>query len=150
MLVIKLIIVSETDCDSNHSRQQPRQRPSNLKVQSSNPIYEGGAVYETMPGESFKALLSPASTPSTPSADSATRYIFDHNMIPSLPPPRKGSVCQTPTLDSMDKKVAMKRAEQLPAPLMLNDEYMIMQNPPLSKDNGITSVDTVTDAQCKT
>ena len=44
----------------------------------------------------------------------------------------------------------MKRAEQLPAPLMLNDEYMIMQNPPLSKDNGITYVDTVTDTQCKT
>ena len=95
---------SETDFSNHTERQQTRNRGrlSNLKMQASNPIYER-AVYETIPGESFKSLLSPGSIPSTPSADSATRYVFDHDIAPTIPPPRKGSVCLTPTLESVQK-----------------------------------------------
>lgn len=120
---------SETDFSNHTGRQQTRNRgrPSNLKIQASNPIYEG-AVYETIPGESFKSLLSPGSTPSTPSADSAIRYIFDHDIAPNIPPPRKESVCQTPTLESVEKVDLSLQGAEIPRSFMLDDEYVIMQN----------------------
>ena len=78
-------------------------------MQSNNPIYEGGAIYETMPGEAFKSLLNPSSveslcTPHTPLAESATRYVFDVNITaPNVPPPRKSSICQLPMLKSVEE-----------------------------------------------
>ena len=120
------------DNNNSHSMQQPRTRPSNLKVQANNPIYDG-VMYETMPGESFKCLLSPTttSTSNTPLADSATRYELDQNTVPSLPPPRKSSVCQKPTLESVEdvsEHMSLQKFE-LP-PHTLGDEYMVLHSPP--------------------
>ena len=120
-------------------RVQAQERPSNLRLQESNPIYEG-AIYETMPGESFKALLSPTSTPTTPATDSATRYLFDTNMLPNLPPLRKESTGQMPILDS-DKEKVLLNGDEIPK-LISNDavEYMIMQNTSSASNN--SEVDT--------
>ena len=114
---------------------EQRSKPSTLKLQASNPIYEG-AVYETMPGESLKSLLSPTSastpnTPNTPSAESASRYVFSYDMAPNLPPPRTGSVCYQQKLEELDEKPSTEEVHQ--PPLTLGDEYMIMSNPPLPK-----------------
>ena len=127
LLLLLLNLASESGGYNNHLRVQTLERPSNLKLQESNPIYDG-AVYETMPGESFKALLSPTSTPTTPATDSATRYLFDTNVLPNLPPPRKESAGQMPILDSDKEKVLLNGAEM--PNLISNDamEYMIMQN----------------------
>ena len=101
------------------------------KVEASNPIYEGGAVYETMPGESFKRLLSlnePSST--TTSADSTHHYV---DTPPTLPPPRAADATDTQAssepLDEIDAiKARIKQAQlQLPASHQNGeDEYMIM------------------------
>ena len=119
---------------NDHSRQQHQDRPSNLKLQTCNPIYEG-PVYETMPGESFKALLSPTSSPATPVVDSATRYICDNDVLPNLPPPRNG---QTQKLDSDNEKMLLNRNE-----IPINDtatEYMVMQTTSsISKEVDITT-----------
>ena len=99
-------------------------------MQSSNPIYEGAAIYETMPGESCKSLLSPGSvsTPATPLADLNTRYTFDTSSVPSLPPPRKASVCQPPMLKSVEEGDAPLEQVELPPSTNLGGDYMVMQN----------------------
>ena len=103
-------------------------------MQSKNPIYEPadsghGPVYESVPGESLKHLLSPDSTPTTPLANSDTRYTFECNPLqkPSLPPPRNGSGCQSPTLKVVeDEKVDLS---EMPPSLVCGDDYMIMDKP---------------------
>ena len=104
-------------------------------------------MYETMPGESLKSLLSPTtSSPSTPTADLMTRYVFDQNMLPSVPPPRKALVCQKATLESVDEPDKIDTSESLQAAelptLMLDDNYMIMCNQQAaSKEAATTMVD---------
>ena len=120
-------------------------------MQSSNPIYEGGAIYETMPGEAFKSLLSPSSiespcTPHTPLAESATRYVFDVNVTaPNVPPPRKSSICQPPTLKSVEEMVPPMSVTE---PAKLGDEYMIMHRPTTDEVASTPSKSAHTSSQC--
>ena len=118
-------------CQNDVNIHEQCSKPSNLKLQASNPIYEG-AVYETMPGESFKSLLSPgcSSIPNTPNTLSAStsRYAFSYDTAPNLPPPRKGSVSYQP---KVEEKGSEKDINLLP--FVQRDEYMIMNNQPLPK-----------------
>ena len=83
-------------------------------------------MYETIPGESFKSLMSPSlTTPNTPSADSANRYVFSNEVqaLPSLPPARNGSINKKPTLASVcDEKLSLEPNIQL------GEDYMVMKD----------------------
>ena len=81
----------EISGSSELQQKQHTLRPPNLKLEASNPIYEG-ALYETTPGESLKSFQSP---PVTPSNDLTFRYTLD--TTPKLPPPRKMSTTQLQT-----------------------------------------------------
>ena len=60
-------------------------RPPSLKLEASNPIYEG-VLYEITPGETLKSLQCPSVTPSN---DLTFWYTLD--TTPKPPPPRKAS-----------------------------------------------------------
>ena len=82
----------QLDNSNGNSILQHRQntlRPPNLKLEASNPIYEG-VLYETTPGETLKSLQS---LPVTPSNDLTFRYTLD--TTPQPPPPRKASKIQS-------------------------------------------------------
>ena len=81
-------------------------RPPNLKLEASNPIYEG-VLYETTPGETLKSLQSP---PVTPSNDLTFRYTLD--TTPQPPPPRKVLKIQ-PQSRSTDCEVDYDTAEYM-------------------------------------
>ena len=109
-------------------------------MQSTNPIYEG-PMYDTIEGESFKSLASPLSPPSTPSAESANRYVFSTaNTVPGVPPQRKGSTGQTPTLVNGQEEKPSLQPSMLPTPnLQLGEDYMVMNTRLfLSKTDTIT------------
>jgi hypothetical protein len=96
-----------------------RSIPTSLKIQASNPIYEG-AIYETTPGESIKSLLDSAISPNTPSAEQNCRYTFD--LVPNLPAPRK-----TSKRESCESSHDLSLASLKPAELSTeSDEYMAM------------------------
>lgn len=59
---------------------------------SVNPIYDG-PTYDSPGGESFKQLLGNGSVPCTPVSVDGPRYFGMPSGPPSLPPPRKNSVC---------------------------------------------------------
>ena len=97
--------------------------PASLKIQASNPIYEG-AIYETTPGESVKSLFDSTSCPNTPSAELNCRYIFD---APELPAPRKVSkreTCET----NHDLTIASPTEVEIPPEYgsLSADKYMSM------------------------
>ena len=96
-------------------------------MQSTNPIYEG-PMYDTIEGEWSKSLVSPLSPPSTPSAESANRYIFSSaNTAPGVPPPRKGSTSQTPTMvNGQEEKPSLQSAVLPTTNLQLGEDYMVM------------------------
>lgn len=108
-----------------------RQPPNSIKINkcATNPIYEGGPIYDTPMGETFKSLLT--STPSTPSTPADSPRYF--HMPPQLPPPRKASVSAPvhsevtspfpqPTVDEVEKIQESFNAA-VPHP---EDEYTIM------------------------
>ena len=85
-------------------------------------------MYETIPGESFKSLMSPdpsLTTPNTPSADSANRYVLSNELqaLPSLPPARNGSIDKKTALDcACDEKLSLEPNIQL------GEDYMVMKD----------------------
>ena len=112
------------------NKRAKKAKPSNLKLQEHNPIYEGAATYDSPLGDVNKHLLSPNSNsvPCTPLAESASRYVFD--FPPKLPPPRKGSVSIPPKLETheeIDTGKEMKKygKDALPSQHP-GDEYMVM------------------------
>ena len=119
--------ISVVETDNALIPKQKKPKPPNLKLQASNPIYEG-SVYETPPGENLKTLLSPCSVPCTPLAESASRYVFD--FPPKLPPPRKGSVSIQPKLETHNKIDSVKESCMQEA----GDEYMIMNGGQFKQD----------------
>ena len=107
--------------------------PATLKIQASNPIYEG-AIYETTPGESAKSLLDSTISPDTPSAEQNCRYTFD--LAPKLPAPRKMS------LKKESCKLSASEFDSLSA-----DEYMAMTTVMSNKaanDNVISGLPIIT------
>lgn len=115
------------ETDNALAPKQTKSKPPNLKLQASNPIYEG-SMYETPPGENLKTLTSPCSVPCTPLAESASRYVFD--FPPKLPPPRKGSVSIQPKLETHDEIDSVKEFCKQEA----GDEYMIMNGGQFKQD----------------
>ena len=108
-----LNIGNETDGLNTQFGQ--RRNQCTTKMESNNPIYEGGAIYETTPGESMMCLIPPVRAP-----DSAHHYV---DQPPSLPPPR----VQEP-MDEIDAiKASLKHAE-LPqtSEAELGDVYVAM------------------------
>ena len=94
-------------------------------MQNNNPIYEGsdpGPVYEPVPGESTKHLLSPDSTPSTPQAAYPVGYRFDSDQVPPL---RKASTKQLHLKIEDDKVDISLQQTELPS-AVLGGEYMVM------------------------
>ena len=139
--IVNIYIVVETDSalgNTAHCMKSKKTKPSNLRLQAQNPIYEG-ATYDSPLGENVnKCLLSPNSVPCTPLAESANRYVFD--FPPKLPPPRKGSVSVPPKLETHKeidtRKESMKNGKEVVSTTQQSgDEYMIM-------NAGITKPDT--------
>ena len=109
-----------TDNIANEYRHNAS-RPTNLRLEASNPIYEG-AVYESIPGESFKSL--DISTPDTLSADSisTSRCLTP---IPSVPKelPMDSSIksfCSSKSAVTMDPD---KDTGNQPSHQKCGDEY---------------------------
>ena len=125
------------ETDNALTPKQTKSKPPNLKLQASNPIYEG-SMYETPPGENLKNLTSPCSVPCTPLAESASRYVFD--FPPKLPPPRKGSVSIQPKLETHDEVDPVKEFFKQEA--TTSDEYMVMNGGQLKQDKVPESDDT--------
>ena len=100
--------------------------PTSLKIQASNPIYEG-AIYETTPGESAKSLPDSTMSPNTPSAEQTCRYTFD--LAPKLPAPRKMSLNQESCESSHDLSLGSLKPAELSASefdCLSTDGYMAM------------------------
>ena len=95
-----------------------------------------------MPGESFKALLSPTSAPTTPAADSAAQYLIDIDMLPNSPPCKKESAGQMP-ITGFDKEEVSMNGDEIPK-LRINEavEYMIVQNTS-SISNEVDTTETI-------
>lgn len=122
-------LISVVETDSVLALNKPKKaKPPNLKLQASNPIYEG-SMYETPPGENLKSLLSPCSVPCTPLAESASRYVFE--FPPKLPPPRKGSVSIPPKLETHDEVIPVIKES---CNQHTDGEYMIMNGGQYKQD----------------
>lgn len=97
---------------------------SRIRIENTNPLYEGAALYETMPGESYKSLqLSPTNV-LTPDL---TPHYVDHP--PSLPPPRPDSnaAMLAEPVDEIDAiKASFKKDSDLFDFQQQDGEYMIM------------------------
>lgn len=136
--------MSETDGVRLISRNN--NKPSRVRIENTNPIYEG-AVYETTPGESLKLLLSSPGSPSTPDVDNAHQYV---EQPPNLPPPRGLGVHVQPYVEPVDEideiKASIKHAEAELTQLHQPDgEYMIMgpnNSTPIASSKKIQSNET--------
>ena len=100
-------------------------------------------MYDTVDGEPLKKLASPLSPPSTPSAESANRYVLSTaNMAPRVPPPRKGSTVQPQTLvNGKEEKPSLQPSELPTTNMQLGEEYMVMNT---TLRLSLTKTDTIT------
>lgn len=115
-------------------------------MQNNNPIYVGSGpqpVYEPVPGESMKHLLSPDGTPTTTQADYVIHYRFDSDPVPSLPPLRKASTKQLNLKLEDDKVDLTLQQTELPS-AVLGDEHMVMNKSLPPKDTKTTNSTSVT------
>lgn len=106
---------------SNNHKTSSRVR----RIENTNPLYEGAALYETMPGESYKSLLQ--TSPTNISTPDSTPHYVDHP--PSLPPPRPDSnaAILAEPVDEIDAiKASFKKDSDLFDFQQQDGEYMIM------------------------
>ena len=105
--------------DGGHS---PNQKRARFRIENTNPIYEGAALYETMPGE----LLINKTRPPPPNVSTPadlSRYV---EPPPSLPPPRVDSEANTQPEDDIDAiKLSIKQDNLLNFE-QPDNEYMVM------------------------